>query len=65
MTIPLFHVDAFTDRPFAGNPAAICLLSSWKGDRWLQAVAGEITLDESYKRIASDIEQQLAERNKK
>jgi alpha-1,4-digalacturonate transport system substrate-binding protein len=30
-----------------------------------QAVAGEITLDESYKRIASDIEQQLAERNKK
>jgi alpha-1,4-digalacturonate transport system substrate-binding protein len=30
-----------------------------------QAVAGEITLDDSYKRIASDIEQQLAERNKK
>ena len=30
MTIPLFHVDAFTDRPFAGNPAAVCLLPSWK-----------------------------------
>jgi alpha-1,4-digalacturonate transport system substrate-binding protein len=30
-----------------------------------QAVSGEITLDESYKRISSDIEQQLAERNKK
>ena len=26
MTIPLFHVDAFTDRPFGGNPAAVCLL---------------------------------------
>ena len=23
MTVPLFHVDAFTDRPFAGNPAAV------------------------------------------
>ena len=28
MTIPLFHVDAFTDRPFAGNPAAVCILPS-------------------------------------
>ena len=27
MTIPLFHVDAFTDTPFAGNPAAVCILS--------------------------------------
>jgi predicted PhzF superfamily epimerase YddE/YHI9 len=26
MTLPLFHVDAFTDRPFVGNPAAVCLL---------------------------------------
>ena len=47
MTIPLFHVDAFTDRPFAGNPAAVCLLPSWKGDRWLQAVAGEMNLSET------------------
>jgi PhzF family phenazine biosynthesis protein len=47
MTIPLFHVDAFTDRPFAGNPAAVCLLPAWKEDRWLQAVAGEMNLSES------------------
>jgi PhzF family phenazine biosynthesis protein len=47
MTIPLFHVDAFTDRPFAGNPAAVCLLPSWKGDRWLQAVAREMNLSET------------------
>jgi predicted PhzF superfamily epimerase YddE/YHI9 len=47
MTIPLFHVDAFTDRPFAGNPAAVCLLPSWKGDRWLQGVAREMNLSET------------------
>src|SRR5262245_33238853 len=46
MTIPLFHVDAFTDRPFAGNPAAVCLLPSWKENRWLQAVAREMNLSE-------------------
>src|ERR1700683_3924470 len=44
MTIPLFHVDAFTDRPFAGNPAAVCLLPAWKEDGWLQAVAREMNL---------------------
>ncbi len=47
MTIPLFHVDAFTDSPFAGNPAAVCLLPAWKDDRWLQAVAGEMNLSET------------------
>ena len=47
MTIPLFHVDAFTDRPFAGNPAAVCLLPVWKEDRWLQAVAREMNLSET------------------
>ena len=26
MTMPFFHVDAFTDRPFACNPAAVCIL---------------------------------------
>jgi len=47
MTLPLFHVDAFTDRPFAGNPAAVCLLPSWKEDHWLQAVACEMNLAET------------------
>jgi PhzF family phenazine biosynthesis protein len=47
MTIPLFHVDAFTDCPFAGNPAAVCLLPSWKEDRWLQAIAREMNLSET------------------
>jgi PhzF family phenazine biosynthesis protein len=47
MSPPLFHVDAFTDCPFAGNPAAVCLLSSWKEDGWLQAVAREMNLSET------------------
>ena len=47
MTFPLFHVDAFTDRPFAGNPAAVCLLPAWKDARWLRAVAGEMNLSET------------------
>src|SRR5580700_7035126 len=47
MTIPIFHVDAFTDKPFAGNPAAVCLLHSWKEDGWLQAIAGEMNLSET------------------
>jgi PhzF family phenazine biosynthesis protein len=44
MPLPLFHVDAFTDRPFGGNSAAICMLPSWKKDGWLQAVASELNL---------------------
>jgi predicted PhzF superfamily epimerase YddE/YHI9 len=47
VTIPLFHVDAFTDRPFAGNPAAVCLLPTWTDDSWLQAVAREMNLSET------------------
>ncbi len=47
MTIPLFHVDAFTDRPFAGNPAAVCLLPARAEDRWLRGVAGEMNLSET------------------
>jgi len=42
MTILLVHVDAFTDRPVAGNPAAVCTLQSMKEDSWLQAVAKEM-----------------------
>jgi PhzF family phenazine biosynthesis protein len=47
MTIPLFHVDAFTEQPFSGNPAAVCILPGWKEDRWLQAVGGEMNLSET------------------
>ena len=47
MGTPLFQVDAFTDRPFRGNPAAVCQLSSQRDDAWLQAVAREMNLSET------------------
>jgi PhzF family phenazine biosynthesis protein len=47
MTIPVFQVDAFTDTPFRGNPAAVCLLSEPKDDAWMQAVGAEMNLSES------------------
>jgi PhzF family phenazine biosynthesis protein len=47
MGIPLFHVDAFTEGPFAGNPAAVCILPAWAEAGWLQAVAREMNLSET------------------
>jgi PhzF family phenazine biosynthesis protein len=44
MQIPLFHVNAFTDQPFRGNPAAVCLLDSWLDDEALREVAAENNL---------------------
>jgi PhzF family phenazine biosynthesis protein len=41
MKIPVFHVDAFTDHPFKGNPAAVCLLDSWLDDAGMHKVAAE------------------------
>ena len=42
-------IDAFTDRPFAGNPAAVCLLDSdaWPDEAWMQHVAAEMHLSET------------------
>ncbi len=40
-------VDAFTDRPIAGNPAAICLLDEERDADWMQAVAAEMNLSET------------------
>lgn len=47
MRIPLYQVDAFADRAFAGNPAAVCPLSSWPEDALLQAIAAENNLSET------------------
>lgn len=47
MAVPVSVVDAFTDRPFAGNPAAVCRLASWPGDDWLRGVAAEMNLAET------------------
>lgn len=44
---PFTQVDAFTDRPFAGNPAAVCILPSPRGEEWMRAVARELNLSET------------------
>jgi PhzF family phenazine biosynthesis protein len=45
--IPIFHIDAFTAKPFKGNPAAVCLLDKPRTAEWMQAVAAEMNLSET------------------
>jgi len=41
MAIPYYHVDAFTGELFAGNPAGVCILSSFPADSIMQKIAAE------------------------
>ena len=43
----IFQVDAFTEEPFAGNPAGVCLLDDTKPDDWMLHVAREMNLSET------------------
>lgn len=47
MSLDLYTVDAFTDRAFAGNPAAVCLLTEPRDVAWMQSVAREMNLSET------------------
>jgi len=47
MPLRIVQVDAFTNRPFAGNPAAVCVLSEPRPEQWLRDVAREINLSET------------------
>lgn len=47
MRIPLYQLDAFSDAPFGGNPAAICPLETWLDDARMQAIAAENNLAET------------------
>ncbi len=47
MSIVITQVDAFTSRPFAGNPAAVCILQAAPDERWMQDVAREMNLSET------------------
>ncbi|RLK24645.1 PhzF family phenazine biosynthesis protein [Micromonospora sp. M71_S20] len=47
MEIPLYQVDAFTDRVFFGNPAAVCPLDEWLSDEVMQAIGLENNLAET------------------
>ena len=47
MAQPITVVDAFTDVPFAGNPAGVCVLTAATTEEWMQAVAAELNLSET------------------
>jgi PhzF family phenazine biosynthesis protein len=47
MGLEILQVDAFTDRPFSGNPAAVCVLPGPRDDGWMQDVAREMNLSET------------------
>jgi len=45
--LPLYQIDAFTDTPFRGNPAAVCLLTQPLDNNALQSIAAEMNLSET------------------
>ncbi|MDR7866406.1 MAG: PhzF family phenazine biosynthesis protein [Sporomusaceae bacterium] len=47
MPIPIYQVDAFTAKPYRGNPAAVCLLDKAADAAWMQDVAAEMNLSET------------------
>ncbi len=47
MQLPFAQIDAFADRPFTGNPAAVMPLDAWLADEMLQAIAEENNLAET------------------
>src|SRR5215471_5906703 len=47
MGLRIVQVDAFTDTPFAGNPAAVCVLPAPREAQWMQHVAREMNLSET------------------
>lgn len=60
MRIPLYQVDAFvTERPFSGNPAAVCPLDAWLPDEVMQAVAAENNLSETAFFVADEEDYRL------
>jgi PhzF family phenazine biosynthesis protein len=44
---PILQIDAFTDQPFSGNPAGVCILERPADERWMQNVAMEMNLAET------------------
>ena len=43
----IYQVDAFTDTPFSGNPAGVCLLEAAASEQWMQNIALEMNLSET------------------
>jgi len=47
MGLSITQVDAFADKPFSGNPAAVCLLEQQADEKWMQLIAREMNLSET------------------
>lgn len=47
MELEIYQIDAFANRRFEGNPAAVCLLPDWIDDDLMQAIASENNLSET------------------
>ena len=42
-----YIVDAFTDKPFSGNPAAVCVMDKWPSEEFMKNLAMENNLSET------------------
>ena len=56
MPLPFFQVDAFAEKPFTGNPAAVMPLQEWLPDEVMQAIAAENNLAETAFIVPSEAE---------
>ena len=54
MPLRIVQVDAFTNRPFSGNPAAVCVLTEARPEPWMQNVAREMNLSETAFLVPTD-----------
>ena len=54
MALRIVQVDAFTNRPFAGNPAAVCVLPAARPEGWMRDVAREMNLSETAFLVPTD-----------
>ncbi|MEJ2048414.1 MAG: PhzF family phenazine biosynthesis protein [Calditrichota bacterium] len=59
MELPLYQVDAFTNKVFGGNPAAVCPMDKWLDDKILQSIAAENNLSETAFFVKNKNEYQL------
>lgn len=47
MSQAIYQVDSFTERPFAGNPAGVCIMEQAASEKWMQRMAAEMNLSET------------------
>jgi PhzF family phenazine biosynthesis protein len=45
MQLTVYFIDAFANKPFEGNPAAVCFLDEWLSDELMQSIAAENKLE--------------------